>query len=396
MKILVHDYAGHPFQVQLSRELARRGHEVCHAHAGALQTPRGELQRRPDDPESFESVEVTMDPDYARHKYSFRRRRGMEVAYGKAAGALVRDWSPEVVLSSNTPTEAQSGILEASREVGGRFLFWCQDFYSIAVDKLVRKKIPVLGGLVGSYYKRLERKQLQSSDHIVAITEDFKPIMVDEFGVDADKISVIPNWAPLASVPSLTRENEWASRHGLVGCFVFLYTGTLGMKHNPGLLVALAEEFRDEEVRVVVVSEGIGADWLREEKERRSLGNLELLPYQPFADLPQVLATGDVLTGVLEAEAGIFSVPSKVLTYLCAGRPILLAVPPENLASRIIRDEEAGVTVAPDDESAYLAAARRLFEESEVAGEMARRARAYAEKTFEIASIADRFESIIR
>ena len=48
MRILVHDYAGHPFQVQLSRELARRGHEVRHAYASALQTPRGELVKRED------------------------------------------------------------------------------------------------------------------------------------------------------------------------------------------------------------------------------------------------------------------------------------------------------------------------------------------------------------
>jgi len=31
MRLLIHDYAGHPFQVQLSRELARRGHSVTHA-----------------------------------------------------------------------------------------------------------------------------------------------------------------------------------------------------------------------------------------------------------------------------------------------------------------------------------------------------------------------------
>ena len=52
MKILVHDYAGHPFQVQLSRELASRGHTVRHAYAGGLQTPRGELQKRESDPDN--------------------------------------------------------------------------------------------------------------------------------------------------------------------------------------------------------------------------------------------------------------------------------------------------------------------------------------------------------
>jgi len=41
MRLLIHGHAGHPFQMQLSREPARRGHTVLHAFAGELQTPRG-------------------------------------------------------------------------------------------------------------------------------------------------------------------------------------------------------------------------------------------------------------------------------------------------------------------------------------------------------------------
>ena len=33
MRILVHDHSGHPFQAELSRELARRGHVVTHSFA---------------------------------------------------------------------------------------------------------------------------------------------------------------------------------------------------------------------------------------------------------------------------------------------------------------------------------------------------------------------------
>ena len=40
MRIVVHDYAGHPNQVYLSRELARRGHQVLHLYAGSFETPR--------------------------------------------------------------------------------------------------------------------------------------------------------------------------------------------------------------------------------------------------------------------------------------------------------------------------------------------------------------------
>lgn len=315
MKILVHDYAGHPFQVQLSRELASRGHTVRHAYAGGLQTPRGELAKKPDDPEGFDSFEVPMNADYAKFKYSFTKRRAMEIEYGKNAAKMIKGWEPELIISANTPTESQTGILAASQGLEAKFIYWCQDFYSIAVDKLVRKKIPILGALVGNYYKGLDRKHFQASDHVVAITSDFKPIMVEQFGVDSDRITTIPNWAPLENLPVEPKVNDWAREQELAGKFVVLYTGTLGMKHNPNLLLGVAERFKDNpDVRIVVVSEGIGADWLKEKKEERGLANLILLGYQPFDRLPEVLASGDVLTGVLEEDAGIFSVPSKVLT----------------------------------------------------------------------------------
>lgn len=397
MKILVHDYAGHPFQVQLSRELARRGHTVRHAYAGGLQTPRGELQKREDDPEQFDSFEVAMNPDYAKFKYSFTKRRAMEIEYGKSAATMIRDWKPELVISANSPTESQTGVLAGSEDVGAKFVYWCQDFYSIAVDKLVRKKIPILGALIGNYYKGLDRRHLQASDHVIAITEDFKPIMVEKFGVPGEKVTTIPNWAPLESLPIESKENDWAREQGLLGKFVVLYTGTLGMKHNPNLLLGVAERFQDnDEVRVVVISEGMGSDWLREQKEAKGLSNLILLGYQPFDRLPEVLASGDVLTGVLEEDAGVFSVPSKVLTYLCAKKPILLAVPEVNLAARIIREEEAGLTVGPADEEGFWTAAESLYQDRDRSRLMAEKARAYAERTFDIQLIGDRFENLMK
>lgn len=397
MKILVHDYAGHPFQVQLSRELARRGHTVRHAYAGGLQTPRGELEKRDSDPENFDCFEVPMNANYAQFKYSFTKRRAMEIEYGKSAAKMIREWRPELVISANTPTESQTGVLAASQDVGAKFVYWCQDFYSIAVDKLVRKKIPILGSLIGNYYRGLDRKHLQASDHVVAITEDFKPIMVEQFGVDPQRVTTIPNWAPLENLPVKPKENEWAREHGLDGKFVVLYTGTLGMKHNPNLLLGVAERFQDDDaVRVVVISEGMGSDWLKEKKKEKGLSNLILLGYQPFEKLPEVLASGDVLTGVLEEDAGIFSVPSKVLTYLCAKKPILLAVPEVNLVARIIREEEAGLTVEPADEAGFWAAAETLYHDRSLAQAMAGKARSYAERTFDVKLIGERFETLMQ
>ena len=396
MKILVHDYAGHSFAPSLSRALAARGHEVVHAFAGSLQTPRGDLKCKPGDAASLEFREFPMDPEYTRFKYSFRRRRSMEIRYGHEAADFVRAWKPDAVLSGNTPTETQEPITRATVESGGRFYYWVQDFYSLAVDKLLRKKIPVAGGFIGAWYRLLDSRQFKRSSGIVTITEDFTAILKDEFGVDPGRVSVVPNWAVIEEIPSLPKDNEWARLHNLHDKFVFMYTGTIGMKHNPAMLLELAKRFKDQpEVRVVVVSEGIGADWLRRESAADGVENLLLLPYQSFADLPAVLATGDVLVGILEEDAGIFSVPSKTLSYLCAARPLLLAVPKENLSARITREQGAGITVQPKDLEGFIAAAKFLHASPDECAEFGAKARAYAEATFPIEKTATTFERIL-
>jgi glycosyltransferase involved in cell wall biosynthesis len=167
------------------------------------------------------------------------------------------------------------------------------------------------------------------------------------------------------------------------------------MKHNPDLLRTLATHFRAEPaVRVVVITEGPGAEYLRNRKDIERLDNLIILPFESFAVMPDVLAAADVLVSVLDSDAGVFSVPSKVLTYLTAGRVLLGAMPTENLAARIIGQQAAGLCVAPTDMAGFLAAAERLFADASLRTECAARGRHYAETEFAIGTIADRFEGV--
>lgn len=54
---------------------------------------------------------------------------------------------------------------------------------------------------------------------------------------------------------------------------------------------------------MIVVSEGVAANWLREQAAQEEITNLTVLPFPPFASVPDVLATGDVLIALLTADA---------------------------------------------------------------------------------------------
>lgn len=388
MRLLIVDYSGHPFQVQLSRELARRGHAVLHLFSAGFQTPRGNLTRQPGDPAGFAITGVTTRKPFA--KASFVRRRAQEIEIGHAMAREIAAFRPDVVVSSNAPLDTQRIIQRAAK--GARFVFWLQDVYSRGIASVVPRRFPVIGHAVAYWYTRLEFAMLRRSDAVVAITADFRPVLAGA-GVAPERVVVVENWAPLDELTPLPRDNEWARANMAEGEVRFVYSGTLGYKHNPDLLLRIAE--RLPRAHMYVFSEGEVANDLARRAAAAGVGNLSVRPWVPFADLPAMLSGADVFVSVIEPEAGVFSVPSKVLTYLAIGRAILASVPPVNLAAKTIVANGAGLVADPADPDAALAAAARLADDPAEREAMGRRGRAYAERTFDVTRIADRFEAEI-
>jgi colanic acid biosynthesis glycosyl transferase WcaI len=392
-RIAIQDYAGHPFQVQLSRKLAERGHNVLHLYAGYNQTPHGLLHKTETDPRNFEiqglNIRSPLD------KYSFVKRRYQEREYGHLVLDATDKFKPDTVISANMPLDPQAMLEKYCQKNKVRFVFWLQDVISLATKGILTQKLWVIGWAIGIYYLWLERRILSNSDQIIVITKGQKSLL-QKMGIAQTKMTVIPNWAPLDELPIMPKDNPWSLEHGLADKFTFLYSGTLGLKHNPNLLLQIAQHFKDNpQVRVLVCSEGPGAEWLSQRKKEFALTNLIVMGYQPFEKYPQVLAAGDVLIAILETEAEEYSVPSKVLSYLTAQRPLLLAVPPSNLAAQITLNHQAGYVIHPSDITGMVAKCEELLSNQSLRKTFARNARLYAEGKFNIEHITDRFEAVI-
>ncbi|MDZ7724267.1 MAG: glycosyltransferase family 4 protein [candidate division KSB1 bacterium] len=390
MKIIIHDYCGHPFPFDLSRELAKRGHRVWHVYTSASGGPKAGLVS---DNENLTVVNIEHDPV---QKMNFVKRWFQEHEYGVKISAEITKLKPDVVLSSNTPLEAQRLLLKTCNKLKIPMIHWLQDIISVAARRLLKKRMGFLGRAIGWHFDKLERNILQTCSHIISIAPEFRR-QLDAWNISEDKVTVIPNWAPIRDIPVMPKKNDWSKDLKIDNKFVVLYSGTLGMKHNPDVIVDAAVSLKSsKDICFVVVSEGQGMDYLKQEKGNKELSNLLLLPLQPFDKFPQVLAAADLLLVLLEEDAGIFSVPSKVWSGYCAQRPSLLVVPPENLSAKITRRIKAGKVIALEEKQQLpdiILDLKNVPDARSVWGENARR---YAEKHFQIATIADKFENILK
>jgi glycosyltransferase involved in cell wall biosynthesis len=296
-------------------------------------------------------------------------------------------------LLSNIPLISLLIVTGLLRRAGIPFVFWQQDVYSAAIGSAAVARLGRKGRLIGLVAERFERRIARTSAAVVPIDESFTGPLHD-WGVPDSRVHVIANWAPIDELPVRAKDNAWSRRQGVAGSCVVLYSGTLGLKHDPSLLAEAAASLRGV-ATVVVVSEGLGRSVLEAARTAGDLDNLVLLDFQPYEDLPDVMASADVLIALLEPDASKYSVPSKVLSYLCAARPIVAVIPQANSVAGIITAAAAGVVVRPGDRAGLTAALSGLLADEPARTLLGKGARRYAEETFDVVAVAARFEQIL-
>ena len=387
MRVLIHDFGAYAFPVTLSHALQNRGYEVGHAYCDSLVTTPRNVGQRPSD--------VTLLPIQTSrplNKYNLVQRWIQEQEYGRLATRVILEFDPDIVISANAPLNAQQQIQKTCSRNGISFVFWLQDLIGVATTSVLKSKLPLLASAIGSYFQGIEARLLRNSDAVISITEDFS-VPLHKYGVNPDHCYVIENWGTLDVFEG--DPSTWAKQYQLDKRPILLYAGTLSMKHNPTLLLHLAQKI-GEQAHIVVVSQGAGANWLTKAIIEDNLSNLTVLPYQDPSQLPAMYASAKILLVLLTEDAGKFSVPSKVLTCLCSGRPILAAIPEANLAARIIERSGAGFVIEPDDHTGFIRKAQMLLGEPELCHFMGEQAQTWATKNFDIHQITDQFERVLK
>jgi glycosyltransferase involved in cell wall biosynthesis len=390
MRIIINDYPGFAFPLQLSSELSRRGHSVLHLFTDASGGPPTSIKKIVNDNLKIVNIDVCRV-----EKDNLIKRWFQERNYGKLAVKKINEWYPDVVISGNTPLVAQKNIMSWADNNGVPTVFWLQDILSIASKFIISDFNPTLGSFVYKYFKKIEINTLSKANHIIAITDGFIPFL-QQWNINPAKISIIKNWGPLEQIPVISRKNRFSDQYGLSDKFVVLYSGTLGKKQDIRLITDTVVKLAyDNEIIFVIATDVRGQKLIKQQLAVKNPANLLKLPLQSPTKYPYLLASSDVALVTLESTAGLYCVPSKLWSIYCAQKPSIVALDKRNLCARITENIKAGFVISPGSVNECIAAIRKLKENKMMRESMGRKARGYAEKNFPISPIADSFEAIL-
>lgn len=386
--IVINDYGGYSFIQEMAKELSL-DYNVFYTYASVSGSSKGNYYENSGNLKCINLIDKTID------KSNFIKRLFIEISYGRELKKLLSEHKIDVVFSANTPVIPQYFLQRYCKRNKIKFVFWLQDIISLALKSVLEKKSKIIAWLFYNLWKFFEKSALVKADKIIVITKDFQNFLA-KWNVDAKKIECISNWSSLNSIVPTKKENSFSKKYDLTHSFNILYSGTLGYKHNPAIFYQTAKELIGKNVKLIVISEGIGMNYLKEISEKNPLENLLLLPYQSKTILSEVYGSADAILSILEKSAGVFSVPSKVWATYCAGKASILIVPLENQAAKVTKEINAGIVITPDKADELARKILELKANQQQLISFGINARKYAEENFDIKKISKKFIKLIQ
>ena len=391
-----------PHAAQIAGHFARQGHTVS-VFTGFPFAPS--WRRRPEDRGRLFSRErdgnltVRRVTHYIpRRPSSVFQRMAMEGSFGLTAlmaivatmlGAAGR---PDVVLYIG----AQPAVAMLARVVAA--LARCP--YVVMITDLAARAaldVGMAGDRLSGLLDRFEFAAYRAAAGAIVLCDPFGQALV-QHGYPADRIRVIPSPIDVELVHPVPRTGAFRARHAIPeDALLVMHAGSMGLKQGLINVVAAARRTRDAHIYWVLVGAGEAMPDLIEATRRDDLGHRVLfVPFQPDEALAEMFAAADVLLLNQLSAVKDTVIPSKLLTYMAAGRPVLAAVNPTSQAARLLGKADGGVLVAPENPLA-LGEAARWFTNADpaVLAAFSTRNRTYAEQHFDQRTIIAAHERFI-
>lgn len=280
---------------------------------------------------------------------------------------------PDVILTLSSPPFLPLFVTLLSRLRRVPFVYV---MYDVFPDIAVQMGLLDRGAAIVRIWEWISRLALRHATRIVVIGRCMKAVVEAKLGSANVPIDAIHNWSDSRHLYPVARSaNPFFERHPeLRGKFIVQYSGNLGRFQDFETILAAAEQLQpDTEICFLIIGDGFRRQWLVDDVEKRRLTNVNLLPFQPQAELNFSLNAADVSLVTLERGAEGLGVPSKFYPILAVGKPVIAVMHPSAEVARTVQEAHVGEVVLQGDVSGLSAAVKRLAGDRSATQEMGAR-----------------------
>jgi glycosyltransferase involved in cell wall biosynthesis len=267
-----------------------------------------------------------------------------------------------------------------ARHYGARFIANIHDIFPQNGMDLVARWQKLLAWLAFSWMERLVYSR---ANFIVVPSENHAKYLKERRDVPQAKLTVVPHWIDTASYDAASSTGRFRKAWGIEKNFIFFFGGVLGPSQGLEMVLDAAEAFRaNPDAKFLFVGDGGVRSKLERLVDEKKLTNVIFRPFVSSSEYPFLVKEMDVGFLTLTSRNTTPAVPAKLMGYMAAGIPVVLAVHRESDAIRIVNEAKCGFTAVSDDSRAVVAAFRAAYDARRTLRSLGENGRNYLKEHF--------------
>jgi glycosyltransferase involved in cell wall biosynthesis len=268
--------------------------------------------------------------------------------FGRKVAAWLRAQGPryDVVYGNVWPVFASCQITGAAQELGIPSVLHVQDVYP---ESLATKLPRSLYSFIAMPLLRLDRKAVRRCASVVLLSDRISRSYAQSRRIE-DKVRVVRNWVD--DSPFLVTHDRRAvcAEYGVAGDrFTYMYLGNLSALSALDTVIKAFAKIARPDRQLVIVGEGSTRGECRKLAQQLGLRNVLFRSEPDAGRVARVQTMADMFVMPTKRGAAITSTPSKCISYMFSGRPILAAVDAESDAGDDIRTADCGWVCEPEN-----------------------------------------------
>lgn len=315
-----------------------------------------------------------------------------------AALVLVFVRRPDVVYLNTWPVIATGLSVLVAKARGLPYVISVQDVYP---ESLVVQDRIEADRWLHRFLRRIDNWVCDNAADRILLSEGMREIYSARGAEWAKEAKIVPNWIDVRKTEQVDKSSRERFRMEIgvpLEATLIVFGGNIGTASGLSSVIESFEEFKEYEGLYLLIA-GSGSELKRCRDLAVRSGNPRILFYSPWPqrETGVVLGAADFLLLPTVGDQSMVSVPSKLLSYMAVGRPVLAFARKESEISRVIVESGCGLVAEPGNSGQFFEAILEMRAWSHLVRDTKGRAgRTYVLENFEREICVPRILSLLK